>query len=360
MSAFSILGLTGGAATGGGEWDIQLIALDDIIPAKNNNYGIRDIEPLAESIQADGLLSPLNVRFMEDTGKYEIISGERRYTAIKHLRDSGVAGHDAAPCLVERDVSDLKAEIRLIRANSTTRVQTDPERVKNAARLAVLIDQLKGKGVKVPGRKRENIAEALGTSTAQVGRMESIEKNLIPEAKEAFERGGLNFSTAYETSLLPPEKQVEVVQGLKSGEKVDIKSVKERRRPPAAPTVYAPEPPPLPPFAPGAPVDKAKSITHTPEPPGLPRVHKLKTWEGMFDAIAEGLKPWEYRLNDRDYKQGDILHLMRYNHVAGEFTGQTLDMVVTFIMHGPAFNIPAGYVIMSIKEAGASGGYETA
>lgn len=263
MKGFSLLDLTGGQQldTGGGEWNIQLIPLEDIIPAKNNNYRICDVEALAESIQADGLLSPLNVRLIEDSGKYELISGERRYTAMKLLNSKGVEGYAAAPCKVEVSLSDLQAEIRLIRANSTTRILTDQEKVRQAARLAELIDHLKGSGVKVPGRKREFVADALGTSTAQVGRMESVDKNLIPEAKAEFEAGALNFSTAYETSLLPPEQQAEVVENLKSGERVDIKSVKERRRASAAP---ASAPPVMPQYAPGAPVDApAANEEHT-------------------------------------------------------------------------------------------------
>lgn len=237
MKGFKLTDLLGeqppATATSGGEWDIQHIPLEQIIPAKNNNYRICDIEPLADSIHADGLEAPLVVRVMPDGGQYELISGERRYTAIKLLRDRGLAGYDTAPCKVKDNVSDLAAEIELIRANSTARVLTDQEKVTQAARLSELLGELKSGGIKVPGRKRDIIAGIMGVSSAQVGRMESVEKNLAPEAKAEFQQGNMNFSTAYETSLLPQEQQKKVVEDIQQGEKVDIKTVKQRRRPAA-------------------------------------------------------------------------------------------------------------------------------
>lgn len=235
------------------------------------------------------------------------------------------------------------AEIKLIHANSTTRVLSDQEKVQQSARLAVLFQQLKASGTKIKGRKREFVAGMLGVSTAQVGRMESVDRNLVPDAKEEFQQGGMNFSTAYETSLLPAEQQQQVVDDLRQGEKVDIKAVKQRRQPATKTTTppAKPEPPPdIPAFTPGA--------SAPPSAKPAPRTHKLKTWPEPFDAIVAGLKPWEFRKNDRDYHVGDILHLMRYDPEAQEYTGQTLDMTVTYIMPGNMYGIPAGYVVMSL------------
>jgi hypothetical protein len=40
--------------------------------------------------------------------------------------------------------------------------------------------------------------------------------------------------------------------------------------------------------------------------------HDLKCTETFWDAVASGKKPFELRLNDRDYQVGDILLLRRY------------------------------------------------
>jgi ParB family chromosome partitioning protein len=43
-----------------------------------------DIEPLAESIGKNGLLQPIVVRLIDD-GYFEIVAGNRRFLACRHL-----------------------------------------------------------------------------------------------------------------------------------------------------------------------------------------------------------------------------------------------------------------------------------
>ena len=67
--------------------------LDQVHPRKVNAYAITDIERLAESIRRSGLLQPVIVNKDAD-GSYQLIAGERRYTAIKYLRDSYLESGD--------------------------------------------------------------------------------------------------------------------------------------------------------------------------------------------------------------------------------------------------------------------------
>jgi ParB family chromosome partitioning protein len=341
------------AAQGSARRIPKTIDLADITPSAMNKYGIRDIEEIAANIEFVGLMHPLVVR-ETGPGKYEIVSGERRYRGLCLLVEDGKAEFSKVACMVETQDDPLLMEFEMISANAQARDLTDYEKTYQAGRVKEILQEMKAQGRRFQGRIREIVAEMFGVSSAQMGRMESINNHLVPEAKEEFSKGNLNMTAAYEASRLPEDQQRQVLEDMReSGGKVPVKTVTAKRER----AKESPEKPTIPP-RPSVPPPRVPD----PEPPALPsgpRVHKLKTWEGMFDAIAEGLKPWEYRLNDRDYQKGDILHLMRYNHVAGEFTGQTLDMVVTFIIHGPAFNVPVGYAIMSIKEAGASGGYET-
>lgn len=60
-----------------------------------------EIKGLAESIKNQGLLQPVVLRKLE-SGKYQIISGERRYRALKHL------GKVKIPSLIKTDISDTK------------------------------------------------------------------------------------------------------------------------------------------------------------------------------------------------------------------------------------------------------------
>lgn len=78
-------------------------------------------------------------------------------------------------------------------------------------------------------------------------------------------------------------------------------------------------------------------------------VHDLKTWTEHYQNVIRGLKPWEIRLNDRDYKVGDILNLKEYFPNLNEFSGESTLFEVTHILHGGQFGIEKGFCIMSIK-----------
>ena len=76
--------------------------------------------------------------------------------------------------------------------------------------------------------------------------------------------------------------------------------------------------------------------------------HELKTWPRIFRAIKSGLKPWEYRKNDRDFEVGDRLILKEYCPYQSRYLGEKLQASITFMVKGPEFGIPNGYAIMSL------------
>lgn len=43
------------------------------------------------------------------------------------------------------------------------------------------------------------------------------------------------------------------------------------------------------------------------------REHTLKCWPTYHDQLIAGIKPFEIRLNDRDYAVGDKLRLLRFD-----------------------------------------------
>lgn len=69
------------------------LPLDQVHPRKVNAYAITDIERLAESIRRSGLLQPVIVK-KESDRNFQLIAGERRYTAIKYLHDSYLESGD--------------------------------------------------------------------------------------------------------------------------------------------------------------------------------------------------------------------------------------------------------------------------
>ncbi len=89
------------------------IPLDKIIPNRNQPRKIfsqDSLNELADSIREFGIIQPIMVRELDkDGGFYEIISGERRFRAVKILE------MDKISCIINRDVGDLASlEMALI------------------------------------------------------------------------------------------------------------------------------------------------------------------------------------------------------------------------------------------------------
>lgn len=81
-----------------------------------------------------------------------------------------------------------------------------------------------------------------------------------------------------------------------------------------------------------------------------PITHVVKCWPEPFDARQQGLKPWELRLNDRDYRVGDLLCQHRWCPKSNHYTGLMDQHRITWALYGPAFGLPAGYVIMTLGD----------
>ncbi len=84
------------------------------------------------------------------------------------------------------------------------------------------------------------------------------------------------------------------------------------------------------------------------------RVHVLKTWPEYFEAIQAGLKTFEARKDDRDFRIGDHLKLREFNPehegiVEQEYTGRVAACEITYIMRGPKFGIEQGWCVMGLK-----------
>ena len=77
--------------------------------------------------------------------------------------------------------------------------------------------------------------------------------------------------------------------------------------------------------------------------------HVLKTWPEAWDAIRQGLKKYEIRKNDRDYKVGDSLYLREYDPKTEGFSGRALCVEITYMTPGGSWGIPAGLCVLSIK-----------
>lgn len=87
-------------------------------------------------------------------------------------------------------------------------------------------------------------------------------------------------------------------------------------------------------------------------------LHELKTDSDVFQAVIEGKKNFEIRLDDRHFAVGDTLHLLETvstgaEMLAGavlEYTGGDHLAVITYILRGPVYGLQAGWAILSIED----------
>lgn len=85
------------------------------------------------------------------------------------------------------------------------------------------------------------------------------------------------------------------------------------------------------------------------KPQAPPKVHDLKTWPIVFDAVATRAKTFEIRKDDRGYQVGDILLLREWDPETEEYSGRKVRALVTYLLPGGRFGIQQGFVCMSIK-----------
>lgn len=245
---------------------IEHIPLDSIQPSPKNNYSVDDVEELKASIELLGLQQNLVVR----------------------IKDDGT---------------------------------TDAEKTQQAARLHELLQKLQEDSFQLTGRKREIVAQLMGVSSAQVQRMDSINKKLTPELKEAFSKEDINITTAYEMSRLPEEKQKEVIQEYKEGKALTPSVAKEKRQ-----EVIESE-------------QKEKPMTH-----------ELDSYPGQFEAIVQGLKTFMCGFNNQSFRVGDKLKINEFDPETILYTGKFVEVRVIYLQEGGENDIPKDYVIMSIKK----------
>lgn len=73
-------------------------------------------------------------------------------------------------------------------------------------------------------------------------------------------------------------------------------------------------------------------------------VHELKIAPEYFKDVRTGLKKFEIRKNDRDFKVGDRLFLKEWNNY--HYTGKSINVVVTYITD---YMQKSGYVVLGIE-----------
>lgn len=74
--------------------------------------------------------------------------------------------------------------------------------------------------------------------------------------------------------------------------------------------------------------------------------HYLKIKPKYYRAVESGIKSFEIRFNDRDFKVGDVLHLQEY--CGGEYTGRILVRKVCYMIDDTEY-CKDGFVVLGLK-----------
>lgn len=84
------------------------------------------------------------------------------------------------------------------------------------------------------------------------------------------------------------------------------------------------------------------------------KIHRVKCWPEYFQAVIDGRKKFEARLDDRDYAEGDGVVLVEWNpHAFPEAceTGRTHAAIIGYVLRGPSHGVEAGHCIFSLLKA---------
>ena len=197
-----------------GREQIEYLPRTSLVADEKNFYSLDGIDELAASIELIGVQQPLRVRPIEgEDGLYRIVSGHRRRAALDRLALDGNRDFERVPCIVERDAaSPAMQELKLIYANSDTRRMSDADLAQQAERVTELLYQLKEEGLEFPGRMRDHVAEACHISKTKLGVIQAARRNLIPELREAWERGYINTAQATALYQAAPDVQRQVLE----------------------------------------------------------------------------------------------------------------------------------------------------
>lgn len=188
------------------------------------------------------------VEIEKESGRVEtrLVPARNKCTAISNCKNEGDTvlsctaaavlnierGHDEfklVDCKI-KEMSESLFMLTLHSANIFNRQLSDWELTNGVAEFTKYLVKARESGeLTIEGKMRDYIANVTGKSTGKINQINSINNNLCEEGKEAFKDGKINFSTAYETSRLPEEKQHEVIENGELLSKDVREMVKEER-----------------------------------------------------------------------------------------------------------------------------------
>ena len=189
------------------------ITINKLHPFANNPYQVRDdaeMDALLESIQKNGILSPLIVRPIENTDEYEAVSGHRRLHAA---RKAGITEVPALIYALDRDA----AAIAVVDSN-LHREHILPSEKAFAYKLKMEALSHQGKRTDLTSpqvvsklRTGNMVGETLNESRETVRRYIRL-THLIPELLDLMDEGKIALMVGEALSYLGDKEQYAVLE----------------------------------------------------------------------------------------------------------------------------------------------------
>lgn len=208
---------------------------DDIIRNPLNEEEIKDIPELKTSIiTAGGILHNIVV-LPKENGKYMLLAGERRWTAVGELINEGYDKFRKLPAHIKSldDMSpealqmseEWRSRYLIVTSNIENREdKTEAATYRRYVQMKNLYDEWKAAGVKPPGKIRELIAEEMHINPRTVAKFEQVSKNATEEIQDAVKEGNITISGAMELAKTPKEEQTAVLEKAKEEKRQQIES----------------------------------------------------------------------------------------------------------------------------------------
>ncbi|MBK6894979.1 MAG: ParB/RepB/Spo0J family partition protein [Alphaproteobacteria bacterium] len=210
---------------------LQSISLSQLTPSKANPrklFEVSALEGLAASIRADGLLQNLVVAPAK--GKtFAVISGERRYRALKLLEERGQLPEGFTVPVEIRKATTKDDRVRLATVENLQRADLTP--LEQTAALTKLLKD---------GESLEELAAQTGLSLTTIRRRLALNA-MCKEAKAALEAGKVSLAQAEALSLGDRDAQRRIVEEMKRGSFISPDLIRRNmigRRPCVADAVF--------------------------------------------------------------------------------------------------------------------------
>jgi ParB family transcriptional regulator, chromosome partitioning protein len=213
--------------------NMQTVTLSSLEPGRANPRRAMDrnsLEGLAASIRNDGLLQNLVVSPVKGKGQhYRIVSGERRYRALKLLQERGELDEDFSVPVEIRVSLSKDDSLRIATVENLQRQNLTP--LEEATALTKLIHK---------GATLDDVAARTGLSQTTIKRRLAL-NGLCEAARAALAEGSISLSQAEAMTLGSDEVQRNVLEEIESGREFtgdDIKAALLDDRPTVALAIF--------------------------------------------------------------------------------------------------------------------------